>query len=298
MTMPASREDLLDPAYLAQWVGRSETRTDVIGAAPIAGLAATLDLAIADQPGAELPPLWHWLYFLPRAPQAELGQDGHPRTGGFLPALPLPRRMWAGGRLQWHAPLHVGEVVHRISRIQDIKHKQGRQGDLVFVTVLHEIHGARGLAIREEQDLVYRDPTPPGQAAPEGQPAPATATARQDLTPDPALLFRFSALTFNAHRIHYDLPYATGEEGYPGLVVHGPLQATLLAGLAMRHARGAVLSHFEFRGMRPAFAGHALGVRAGEATADGQLPLWAQDDQGCITMQASARFASGTERST
>lgn len=290
MASPASRQDLLDPAYLAQWMGRSETRADVISAAPIAGLAATLDLEITDQPGAELPPLWHWLYFLPRTPQSELGHDGHPRTGGFLPALPLPRRMWAGGRLQWHAPLHVGESVRRISRIQDIKHKQGQQGDLVFVTVLHEIHGNQGLAIREEQDLVYREPTPLGQGTPQGQSAPTTATSWQDLTPDSTLLFRYSALTFNAHRIHYDLQYATKEEGYPALVVHGPLQATLLANLATRHPKGGVLSNFEFRGMRPAFAGQVLGLRAGEVISDGLLSLWAQDARGYITMQANARF--------
>lgn len=200
--------------------------------------------------------------------------------------------MWAGGRVQWHRPLHVGEKVRRVSRIQDVRHKQGRQGDLVFVTVLHEVQGEQGLAIREEQDLVYREATPPGQAAAPGQPAPTQAVDSQDLSPDPTLLFRYSALTFNAHRIHYDLPYATGEEGYPGLVVHGPLQATLLAGLAMRQRPGRVVSHFEFRGLRPAFAGKVLGLRAGDVSADGLLPLWAQDAQDCLTMQASARFAT------
>jgi 3-methylfumaryl-CoA hydratase len=292
MTMVQTRRSGFEPEQLQGWVGSRQTSEDLITAAPVLAMAATMERDVAAHVGAELSPLWHWLYFLPLTRQSELGRDGHSRTGGFLPLLPLPRRMWAGGRVVWHAPLHVGQAVQRTSCIQAITHKQGRQGDLVFVTVLHEIYGQDGLAISEEQDLVYRDaPTSP-QALAAGQPAPGAVLSGHDLFPDEALLFRYSALTFNTHRIHYDLPYATREEGYPALVVHGPLQATLLAGMAAQQPPTGALTHFEFRAVRPAFQGKLLGLRAGAVTSGGKLELWTQDEQAFVTMQATARLKS------
>lgn len=276
---------------LRGWEGRSETVHDQLAAAPVRGLSATLD---RDDPepgsGTELPPLWHWLYFLPRHRQGELGQDGHARLGGFLPPVPLPRRMWAGGRLQWHAPLRVGEEVRRTSRIGSVTHKAGRSGDLVFVLVRHEVHNAQGLALTEEHDIVYRAAARPGEPAPPPQPAPGDAAWSREIVPDPVLLFRYSALTFNGHRIHYDRSYVTEVEGYPGLVVHGPLIATLLVDLVRREQPGAVFASFSFKAVRPTFDLHPLRV-SGRPTADGRgAQLWAQDHEGWLTMQAQAQF--------
>ncbi|MDE2605467.1 MAG: MaoC family dehydratase N-terminal domain-containing protein [Burkholderiales bacterium] len=288
-------EPVLTPELLAQlraWEGRSETLHDEITAAPVRQLSATLD---RDDPapavGTELPPLWHWLYFLPSARQSELGPDGHPKRGGFLPPVPLPRRMWAGGRLQWHAPLRVGEAVERNSRIVSVTHKAGRSGDLVFVLVRHELRNAQGLALTEEHDIVYRPAPKPGDPAPPPQAAPADAEWSREIVPDDVLLFRYSALTFNGHRIHYDRRYVTGVEGYPGLVVHGPLIATLLVDLARRQRPGARMRSLSFKAVRPTFDLHPFRVN-GRPTADGQgAQLWAQDHEGWLTMQAEVQFA-------
>jgi len=290
-------DSALTPERLAElraWEGRSETLRDEITAAPVRNLSATLD---RDDPppqaGTELPPLWHWLYFLPDYPQGELGPDGHGRRGGFLPPVPLPRRMWAGGRLTWHAPLRVGESIERTSRIGSVTHKSGRSGDLVFVLVQHEVRNAQGLALTEEHDIVYRPLARPGDAAPAPAPqaAPADAPWSREIVPDPVLLFRYSALTFNGHRIHYDRSYVTEVEGYPGLVVHGPLIATLLADLARRERPDAILRSFSFRAVRPTFDLHPFRV-SGRPAGDGRsAQLWAQDQEGWVTMQAEARFA-------
>jgi 3-methylfumaryl-CoA hydratase len=280
-------------ALAKTWEGRSERQQDQITLAPIRGLAAALDRTDLDLAmGSVLPPLWHWLLFLPQAPQSSLGADGHPRLGGFLPPIPLPRRMWAGGRIQWHAPLHLGETVHRTSTIVSVSHKAGRSGDLVFVLLRHELSRADGiLAVSEEQDIVYRAPAQPGDAAPTPRAAPASAAWSRSLTPDPVLLFRYSALTFNGHRIHYDRPYATGTEGYEGLVVHGPLIATLLADLAMRERRSPGLKSFAFRAVRPLVDLHSFAV-CGEPSADGtSARLWTRDQAGWLTMEAEATFA-------
>jgi len=243
----------LNIEHLRQWVGRSETHEDEVTAAPIAALAATLDLDMPrPQPGDTLPPLWHWLYFLPFHKRSELGPDGHAKRGGFLPPVDLPRRMWAGGRLDFRHSLRVGERITRTSRIVDVRLKEGRTGPLVFVLVRHEIGNARGIALVEEHDIVYRGHTQPG-ALPPTQPAPAVSEWERVVHPDDVLLFRYSALTFNGHRIHYDRRYATEVEGYPGLVVHGPLIATLLIGLVHRHLPQASISHFEFRALSPIF---------------------------------------------
>jgi 3-methylfumaryl-CoA hydratase len=279
-------------AHLQSWQGRTETLQDEASAAPVRGLSATLD---RDDPppgrGDELPPLAHWLYFLPQARQGDLGPDGHPRRGGFLPPVPLPRRMWAGGRLQWLQPLRVGDALRRESRIVSVTHKSGRSGDLVFVVVRHEVHTGRGLALTEEHDIVYR---PLGKAS-DPQPAPRRADAgapwQREIVPDDVLLFRYSALTFNGHRIHYDRKYVTEVEGYPGLVVHGPLIATLLVDLVRRQAPDARIAGFSFKAVRPTFDLHPFRVN-GRPSADGKsVALWANDHEGWLTMQAEAHLA-------
>jgi 3-methylfumaryl-CoA hydratase len=281
-------------AHLRSWIDRTETTCDDITAAPLRALSAALDRDDPDPvPGTVLPSLWHWLYFLPHARQSELGADGHPKRGGFLPPVALPRRMWAGGRLRWQTdnPLRVGDAVHRISRIVSVEHKTGRSGDLLFVRVRHQVHNAHGLALTEEHDIVYRAAAQPGDLAPKPVAAETGAAWQRELVPDAVLLFRYSALTFNGHRIHYDRSYVTEVEGYPGLIVHGPLIATLLVDLVRRQLPQARIQSFEFRTIRPTFDLHAFRLH-GQPSADGQaVRLWAQDHEGWLTMQASATLA-------
>ncbi len=275
--------------HLRAWIGRSETVHDRVTPVPVAALAATLDRDDPPPvPGDALPPLWHWLYFLPLHRQSELGPDGHAKRGGFLPPVPLPRRMWAGGRFVFHHPLRVGEAISRTSTIADVTHKAGRSGDLVFVRVRHEIAGAdAAVAITEEHDIVYREAPRPGEAAAAPAAAPAGPAWRRDIVPDDVLLFRYSALTFNGHRIHYDRRYATTVEGYPGLVVHGPLIATLLVDL-LRWSVAAPLAQFRFRAIRPLFDVAPFAVCG--APKAGGAAVWAQDAEGLVTMQAEAVF--------
>jgi 3-methylfumaryl-CoA hydratase len=279
-------------ATLQGWQGKTESTIDSVTAAPLAGLSATLDRSDpAPTNGTVVPPLAHWLYFLPRHRQSEIGPDGHAKRGGFLPPVPLPRRMWAGGRLTWEAnnPLQVGQVVQRHSRIERVQHKQGHSGELVFVLVQHEIHNERGLAITEEHDIVYRAAPEPGEAPPPPQAATITAPWQRPWLADEVMLFRFSALTFNGHRIHYDRSYVTQTEGYPGLVVHGPLIATLLVDLWRHQHPQATLTHFAFKALRPTFDIHRFAV-CGQATGQGQADLWAHDHEGWLTMQAQAQW--------
>ena len=279
--------------HLQSWVGRTETLTDDITAGPVRGLSATLDRDDAPpQAGTVLAPLWHWLYFLPQHRQSELGPDGHARRGGFLPPVPLPRRMWAGGRLTWDPtnPLVVGDAVQRTSRIESVTHKAGRTGDLLFVRVRHEITNARGLSVTEEHDIVYRAAAQPGDPVPPPVVAQAGAAWQREVVPDDVLLFRYSALTFNGHRIHYDRQYVTEAEGYPGLVVHGPLIATLLLDLLRRERPDAPVAAFEFRAVRPTFDLYPFSVH-GRPSEDGRsVELWACDHEGWLTMQATARL--------
>jgi 3-methylfumaryl-CoA hydratase len=282
----------LDIAHLQEWVGRSEARSDLVTAAPIAALAATLDIDIPyPKTGDALPPLWHWLYFLPFPRQSELGPDGHARRGGFLPPVGLPRRMWAGGRVEFQQPLRVGETITRTSRIVDVKFREGRSGRLVFVLVRHEIAAAGKVALIEEHDIVYRDHARPGDASPMPQIAPADSAWERVVHPDDVLLFRYSALTFNGHRIHYDRRYATEVERYPGLVVHGPLLATLLVDLVRSNLPEAVVTRFEFRAVSPVFDTGAFAV-CGTPEDDGKtIRLWARGSAGALAMTATANVA-------
>jgi len=278
---------ITEPDAWHEWLGRSERRVDRVCAAPLAALAATLD---RDDPepaqGTEVPPLWHWLYFTPLTGQGELGPDGHARRGGFLPPVPLPRRMWAGGRLAFEHPLHVGDEIVRTSRIADIRAKQGRSGALVFVTLRHEIADARGVAITEEHDIVYRGDARPEAARPAPR-APADERFAREIAPDPVLLFRYSALTFNGHRIHYDRGYVTEVEGYPGLIVHGPLIATLLLDLLRREYPRARVRRFAFKAVSPLFDTDRFAV-CGRPDDDNAFMLWARNHEGALAMQASA----------
>jgi 3-methylfumaryl-CoA hydratase len=275
---------------LTPWIGRSETLDDSIGATPVLALNATLDREPIDAPpGTPLPPLWHWLYFLPRHRQSEIGPDGHAKRGGFLPPVPLPRRMWAAGQFEFRAPVRVGDAVRRTSTIEDVTSKTGRTGTLVFVRVRHDIrcNGAVEPAIVEHHDIVYREARKPGDVDPPPQAADAGAPWQREIVPDDVLLFRYSALTFNGHRIHYDRRYVTEVEGYPGLIVHGPLIATLLMDLLRRHRPDAQVASFRFKAVRPTFDLHPFRVN-GAPQPDGSVRLWAQDHEGWLTMDATA----------
>lgn len=288
--MNTENSTTVDLDHLREWIGRTETRVDQATAAPIAALSATLDRDDAEPlPGSDVPPLWHWLYFLPLARQSDIGPDGHAKRGGFLPPVPLPRRMWAGGRLEFHHPVQIGDEISRASRIADVSGKEGRSGMLVFVTVRHDISNASGVALTEEHDIVYRENPRPDAPVPKPQPAPAGEAFSREIVPDPVLLFRYSALTFNGHRIHYDRSYVTEVEGYPGLIVHGPLIATLLVDLLRRNLPQVRVRRFSFRAMRPLFDIHRFtvcGRREGT-----RIALWARDHEGWLAMEASADLA-------
>ncbi|MDR6429543.1 3-methylfumaryl-CoA hydratase [Variovorax paradoxus] len=262
----------------------------------VAALAATLDWDHAPTDGDPLPPGWQWLFFNPVVRQSMLGQDGHPhRTPeSFLPPIDLPRRMWAGSRTRYLSPLWVGAEAERSSRILRITPKEGKTGRMCFVTVAHTTASGGRVCIAEEQDIVYREATPPAAARAAAEPAPAApvpvqAAWQRLVNPDPVLLFRYSALTFNGHRIHYDLPYAQDVEGYQGLVVHGPLTATLLQGFAASLRPGRRLAAFDFRGLQPLFAGQPFTLCADE-TEEGGLALRAVAPDGRTAVEATARF--------
>jgi len=282
--------------HLQEWLGKTETLQDIVTAAPVRALSATLDRPdAAPTKGSFLPELWHWLYFLPCALQSEIGTDGHPKRGGFLPPVPLPRRMWAGSRIEWLAPLAVGDEIERVSKIESVTHKAGRTGDLIFVLVKHTISNQNSLALVEEHDIVYRDAPGPDDKPVAPTPAPKGATWSKTITPDDVLLFRYSALTFNGHRIHYDRKYVTEVEGYPGLIVHGPLIATLLVDLVRQSIPNCKLKSFEFRAIRPTFDINVFKVNAKpdlEKDPPGKtISIWAEDHEGWLTMQATAVLA-------
>ncbi len=289
----------LDIDQLRQWIGRTEDADDIVTAAPLACLQATLDRDDPEpRPGDPLPPAGHWLYFLPRTRHSDLDENGHAKKGDFLPPVPFERRMWAGGRIRFAGPLHVGDAIRRRSEIMDVSLKEGKSGPLVFVLVRHQVSGPGGLAIEEEHDIVYRGDAPQNTDKDMDKDAgkarlaqaPGEAVWRREIIPDPVLLFRYSALIFNGHRIHYDRDYVTREEGYPGLIVHGPLIATLLMDLGRRENPNARLARFEYRARGPIFDDGPFTVE-GEPSPDGaRASLWALDHRGRVAMTAAADF--------
>lgn len=285
----------IDIDHLQTWIGREEIRDDLIAPFPVKGLAAVLDWA--EEPprlGDALPPAAHWLYFLDTAKQSTLGYDGHVARGGFLPPIPLPRRMWAGGRLNFDAPLCVGEKAKRISTVKKVSHKEGKTGHLIFVVVEHRVLNEAGeTAIVEEHDIVYREAAKSDEAPPPPNPAPEGAQWSRPVQADAILLFRYSALTFNGHRIHYDQPFVTEDEGYRGLIVHGPLMATLMMDLCREKGPGQLLQ-FDYRAHRPVFTEkRPLKVAGRTPGPDGETELWIADQNGCLAMTATARFKVG-----
>ena len=274
---------------LKRWVGRTESCNDVASAWPVAALAATLDRKDPEPAaGDAIPPGWHWLYFLETAPASELGADGHAKRGGFLPPVTLPRRMWAGGRIEFVRPLRVGEALRRDSEIIAVEPKRGKSGSLVFVTVRHTVLATGATAVIEEHDIVYREAAQPGEPSPPVTRAQAQAEWRREVEAGPVMLFRFSALIFNAHRIHYDLDYVREEEHYPGLVVHGPLQAVLLLDLARREDPRPV-KKLVYRAVRPIFHTERFTVN-GKRDGGDKAELWIADAAGNLAMAATARF--------
>jgi len=276
------------PDSIMSWMGRTETRTDTVTVAPLVALSALLDRDDPPpSPGDAAPPLAHWLYFLPSYRQSEAGPDGHATKGGFLPPIDLPRRMWAGSRLEFLRPLRVGSQIERVSTITNIAEKEGRSGKLVFVTVRHEVSDAGGLLLSDEHDIVFRAE---GALASEPVHAPSGAMWRREIHPDPVLLFRYSAVTFNSHRIHYDHPYVTKVEGYPGLVVHGPLTATLLIDLLRRNAPGVELKTFAFRALRPLYDTASFFTCGLPQEQNRKARLWTRDAGGAVSMEAIATW--------
>ena len=274
-----------------QWIGREEKRSERILASAVNAMAATLDLDAVPEAGDPLPPGWQWMFFNPVVRRSGLGLDGHPQRGGFLPPIELPRRMWAGSRIRYLGELRVDAAATRSSRIVRVENKTGKRGPLWFVTVEHTTASEGVACIVEEQDIVYREATPPaapGQARPPER-FDGEAQWSRDVHPDTTLLFRYSALTFNGHRIHYDQAYARNEEGYPDLVVHGPLTATLLQAFALEYSEGRKLAAFEFRGVSPLFVGRSFQLEGRRSEGD-TLALWARGPDGELAMSATATF--------
>jgi 3-methylfumaryl-CoA hydratase len=271
------------------WIGREQRLTQTLNPFPARALAALLDHDRLPEAGDALPTAWHWLYFLDTPSTAVTGQDGHPDKGGFMPPIPLPRRMWAAGALELSAPLRVGEPAERVSTIRAVEHKQGKSGELYFVTINHDIHQHGRLCLHEEQTLVYRAmPTTQGPLPP-GETAPVAAAWSRTVNVDPVTLFRFSALTYNAHRIHYDRAYATGIEGYPGLVVHGPLLVVLLLDLLRACKPEPPIKSLRFRAVRPTFDGAPFSLHGRHESS--RVTLWSADGDDYVGMSATVTLA-------
>jgi len=283
----AAATSALDLDHLRQWLGKTEEATDVVTAQLVKGLRATLFLDIGSPVTGDAAPFTtHWCLAPPVYPASQLSEDGHPTRGGFLPPVPLPRRMWAGGEIEFLDLLRVGDNVKRSSRIADINVKSGSTGTLCFVSVNHTITTPRGIAIKERHDIVYREATTGPQTAPKSPPPPPAAQHSEKRMADTVLLFRYSALTFNGHRIHYDRDYVTRVEGYPGLVFHGPMQAALLVEFAARLNGGKAPAKFTYRGVQPLFEGSEFSVNANKTAAG--LELWTANHQGAPTMKGVA----------
>lgn len=270
---------------LRTWVGRTQERIEVISTAHCNLMEQTLDRSPSLTVGNPLPPLSHFITHLGSATLSNLGRDGHPLRGDFLPPVALPRRMWAGGRFSFNGGIHLGDEVTKRSTVEKVEMKEGRTGSLCFVTVKHELVVDGDVRITEEQDLVYREDPAPDAPKPSPKPAPDNAQFSRTITPSEVMLFRYSALTFNGHRIHYDRDYARDVEGYQSLVFHGPLTATLLADLSVAET-GEPLTSFSFRGLAPLFDDEPFTI---SGSRDGnELALWATTPSGGIAMQASA----------
>jgi 3-methylfumaryl-CoA hydratase len=281
----------IDLDHLRQWIGRTEEKTDVVTAHLVAGLRSVLFLDVGKPKEGDAAPLTaHWCLTVPVVPMSEVGPDGHPNRGGFLPPVPLPRRMWAGGAIHFTEPLRVGDVVTRTSTIKELTLKPGSTGLLCFVSVDHVVKTPRGVAIHERHDIVFREMPASGQNAAPAKPpaAPAAAKHSERHLADPVLLFRYSALTFNGHRIHYDRDYVTRIEGYPGLIVHGPLQAALLIELAAKLHGGKAPATFVYRGLQPLFDGGEFSVNASDISTG--LDLWTANAKGEPTMRGTASW--------
>jgi len=279
-----------DLEKLKEWIGNKESDIDFVTVPAVHRLAATLDRSDPmPKMGDPLPVGWHQILFPRVVRQSQIGADGHPERGDFLPPVPLPRRMFAGKRTTFHESLRVGDEVRRESVIREVTLKEGRTGQMVFVTVKTDITGPRGLAITEEQDLVYREAAPGGTPPQPPQPAPGKAVWTRVVTPDPVMLFRYSALTFNGHRIHYDLPYVTKVEGYPGLVMNGGLTTLLAFELARTHA-STPIRYISSRNVRALFANQPITL-GGEPSADNRTAkLWALNPDGALALTAEAEF--------
>jgi 3-methylfumaryl-CoA hydratase len=277
----------VDIDQLKTWVGREQRSVETLNLFPARALASMLDHARLPEAGEPLPPAWHWLYFLETPNAAGTGHDGHPRTGGFRPPVPLPRRMWAAGALDFVRPLYSDMSAEKLSKIRSVELKSGTTGPLVFVKLEHQIWQNGSLCLREEQTLVYRDMQGKTGSLPSGESAPGIADRTRLVEVDSVLLFRFSALTYNAHRIHYDRDYALREEFYPGLVVHAPLQAILLLDLA-KQIRSDIPTSFRFRAVRPIIdlgPIHLGGRREGH-----EMILWSSDHENLVGLNATAAF--------
>jgi len=280
----------IDIDHLREWIGRSTSASDIVTAQLVKGLRSTLFQEIGEpKPGDAAPFTVHWCLAQPVFPMSMLSQDGHPTRGGFLPPVPLPRRMWAGGELEFIDSLRVGDEATRASRIADVTMKTGSTGILCFVSVQHEVTTERGVAIRERQDIVYRDVSSASQAAPtKPPPPPPVAKHRESHMADPVLLFRYSALTFNGHRIHYDRDYVTKVEGYPGLIFHGPLQASFIVEMAAKLHGGQPPKKISYRGLQPLFEGSEFSINANET--DKGMDVWTANSAGQPTMKGTATW--------
>ena len=268
-----------------KWIGKTEVATQCAELWPVCGLYAVLDKAPAPIIGDPLPPCGHWLYFTPMVGQSKIGFDGHPERGDFLPPIAVPRRMWAASDISFHAPIRLGDDLEKSARIADVSLKEGATGALVFVTVENEYRVAGMLALSEKQSLVYRDHPKPDEAPPPPRAAPAEAEWSEMIEPDPVMLFRYSAITFNGHRIHYDHPYVTGEEGYPNIIVQGQLIATLLLDTFATRNPDSEPKRFSFRAMKPLFSGEPFFAEGAKNDAGG-FDLWARNDAGHLTLSA------------
>ena len=281
-----NNEATLNEEILQKWIGNTESVTDTLDPKQARLMQATMDRSMSLTAGDELPPCWHWIYFLTAAPMSGLGRDGHAALGEFLPPVDLPRRMWAGGRLTFEKPIFLGETIEKRSTITDVKMKSGKSGKLCFVTVRHDFLGVgEELRISEEQDLVYREDASPDAPKPAPAPCPENSVLSETIVPSSVQLFRYSALTFNSHRIHYDRSYCTDVEGYPGLIYHGPLSATVLADCAMQSGDGKTLKSFSFRAVAPIFDTEPFTLHH-----DGNQTFWTQTPEGGLAMKSTVEY--------